>query len=68
LLKCGIIENVLLDPTNDSWVICDFGFAAFTIDAKVQLVAGLKQPRAKGITVRYAAPEVFAKKLPFYIF
>jgi hypothetical protein len=40
------------------WVICDFGFATFTSDSKVQLVAGLKRPNTKGITIRYAAPEV----------
>jgi hypothetical protein len=40
------------------WVICDFGFATFTSDSKAQLVAGLKRPNTKGITFRYASPEV----------
>jgi hypothetical protein len=57
-----ILENVLMDThsigNGFDWVICDFGFASFTSDSKVQLVAGLKKPDTKGITFRYAAPEV----------
>ena len=54
--------NVLIEGNADgslTAVICDFGFANFSSDAKVNVVKGIKAPTTVGITARFAAPELF---------
>ena len=56
-----MIGNVLVDVKPDleyHFVICDFGFADYTVEAEKQFVAGMKKPQTMGLTIRYAAPEV----------
>ena len=56
-----MLGNVLMDFKSDTeyhFVICDFGFADYTLEAEKQFVAGMKKPTTMGMTIRYAAPEV----------
>jgi serine/threonine protein kinase len=61
MIYVPILDNILMDINPDltfNCVICDFGFANFTLESQRSCVAGFSKPTTIGITYKYAAPEV----------
>ena len=59
--------NILWERLHDgglNFCVCDFGFASLVGEER-KIVSGIQIPNSIGITIRYTAPEVFARlRLP----